>query len=174
MDKGFCQSRGFYQPSSERVQEIRDNYELKLPGKFLFQILIRFLNSRDRDLNVTERDLYNLALAIPNLHLPLNDLIKKIEQRFDTIEQKLDTKEREAALRRRPEVKKGDKVSAIILKKENIKGAVQSQKFTVQLQTGKEEELTFQDRYYHGKVGYAVKLTVIEIDDTGRVRKVAL
>ena len=80
LDKGFCQSRGFYPPPSERVQEIRDNYKLKLPGKFLFQILIRFLNSPNRDFNfnnVTERDLYNIALEMPNLHLPLNDLIEK-------------------------------------------------------------------------------------------------
>ena len=80
---------------------------------------------------------------------------------------------RRIALRRIPKVKKGDKVSAIILKKEDIKGGVQSQEFTVQLRTGKEEKITFKDRHYHGKVGDTVELTVIEIDDdTGRVRKV--
>ena len=91
LDKGFCQRREFHPPSSKRVQQIRDTYEFRLPGKFLFQILARFLNIRGRDFNfnVTERGLYDIALTMPNSHLPLNALIQEIEEKLDAEEKRI-------------------------------------------------------------------------------------
>ena len=91
LDKRFCKRRGFHQPPPKRVQQIKETYEFKLPGKFLFQILIRFLNTRGRDFNftVTERSLYDIALAMPNSKLPLHALIQEIEKKFDIEEKRI-------------------------------------------------------------------------------------
>ena len=212
LDKEFCQRRGFRQPPSERVHQIKERYEHKLPGKFLFQILIRFLNTRGRNFNFTvnEHSLYDIALTMYDSQLPLNALIKKIEDKLDTEEKRIaetnpaiyqrrkveSRKDYRAApksttkpqrkprskqnqkwesqnpqpskpsqLLRKPGIKLGDKVSAIILKKDGIK-------VTVQLQTDNKEEIVFEQPYYPGKVGDKVKLKVISTNDTGRVSKV--
>ena len=212
LDKGFCQRRGFHQPPSERVQQIKERYEYRLPGKFLFQILIRFLNTRGRDFNfnVNEHSLYDIALTMYDSQLPLNALIKKIEGKLDIEEKRIaetnpaiyqrrkveSRKDYRAAPKsttkpqRKPKskqnqkwesqnsqpskpsqllgklgIKLGDKVSAIILKKDGIK-------VTVQLQTDNKEEIVFEQPYYPGKVGDKVKLKVIGTNDTGRVSKV--
>src|ERR1044072_1918211 len=39
---------GFYEPSNERLQDIRENYKLKLRGKLLYEILVRFSQAKKR------------------------------------------------------------------------------------------------------------------------------
>ena len=188
LSKGFCQHRGFRQPSAELIQHIRERYQFLLPGNFLFQVLARFLSIRCRDFNfnVSGRSLYDIALEIHDSQFQsrLYNLMQKI---MDKLEEE---KERIGALRkprskqnqtwksqnvqpsgpsqliRKPKVKLGDKVNAIILRKEdNIK-------VTVQLQTDNREEIAFEYPYYPGRVGDKVKLKVMDIDGTGRIRKV--
>ena len=91
LDKEFCQHLGFYLPPSKRVQQIKETYERRLPGKFLFQMLIRFLNIRGRDFNfnVTERSLYDIALTVRDSQLPLNALMEDIEAKLDTEEERI-------------------------------------------------------------------------------------
>ena len=214
LDKGFCQHRGFRQPSPELTQHIKNKHQSLLPGNFLFQVLARFLSMRGRDFNfnISERSLYNIALEMHDSQLQsrLDGLMKKIRDKLGNEEKRIaETKftvsqRRKASSRkehrtesrrttkqqhkskskqnqmwksrntqssrpsqslRKPNVKLGDKISAVILKKDSIK-------VTAQLQTGHEEEIAFEYPYYPGKVGDKVKLKVTDIDGTGRVRKV--
>ena len=85
LNKEFCKRRGFRQPSLKRIQYIKEGYQKRLPGKFLFQILARFLNTRGREFNfdTTPRDLHNIAFAVHSSKPPLYRLIQKIEQKLD-------------------------------------------------------------------------------------------
>ncbi len=65
----------------------------------------------------------------------------------------------------KPKVKIGARVNATILQKS-------ARKVTVQLQTDENEEITFESLYYPNAVGANVKLRVIEVDDTGKIRGV--
>ena len=217
LDKEFCQGRRFRKPQSNRVHQIKEEYKHRLPGKFLFQILARFLNTRGRNFNfnVTDHSLYDIALTMRDSQ-PLNGLIEKIEQKLDNEEKRIEketkfetyqrqqvnnqksrrgkprhvTKQQRVSsiktesnvevaknttfetshLLRKPKLQKpkfkiGDKVDVTILKKDGIK-------VTVQLQTDNKEEIVFEHPYYQGKVGDKAKLKVMNIDSTGKVRKV--
>ena len=65
----------------------------------------------------------------------------------------------------KPKVKVGDRVNAIILKKDGSE-------VTVQLQTDENEELVFDRPYYPGKVGAQIKLRVQGVNESGQVTKV--
>lgn len=65
----------------------------------------------------------------------------------------------------KPEIEVGDKVNAIILKKDGSE-------VTVQLQTDENEELVFDRLYYPGKVGEKIKLRVQGVNESGQVTKV--
>ena len=65
----------------------------------------------------------------------------------------------------KPKVNIGARVNATILQKS-------ARKVTVQLQTDENEEITFESLYYPNAVGANVKLRVIEVDDTGKIRGV--
>ena len=65
----------------------------------------------------------------------------------------------------KPKNKVGDRVNAIILKKEGSE-------VTVQLQTDENEELVFDRPYYPGRVGAQVRLRVQGVSETGQVTKV--
>lgn len=65
----------------------------------------------------------------------------------------------------KPKVKVGDRVNAIILKKDGFNVAVQ-------LQTDENEELVFERPYYPGTVGATVKLRVTGVDAEGKIKKV--
>ncbi len=211
LDKGFCQARGFRQPSSKLVQQIRDGYQFLLPGNFLFQVLARFLNIRGRDFNfnIANRSLYDIAFEMHDSQYqsPLYNLMQKVMNQLENQQtriakttpsisqrEKVDSrkeysgkskhanqqlqkprskrkqasnpeKKQSSQLLGKSRVKVGDKVNATILKKDNIK-------VTVQLQTDYKEVVTFEYSDYPGKVRNKVELRVINIDGTGRVRKV--
>ena len=65
----------------------------------------------------------------------------------------------------KPKAKVGDRVNAIILKKDGFK-------VIVQLQTDENEELVFERPYYPGVIGAKVKLRVTAVDDTGKINGV--
>ena len=84
LNKGFCQQRDFYQPRNERVQEIKKAYKHLLPGKFLFQILTRFLNTRGRNFNfnISDCSLHDIALMEKSNFQLLNTLMEMIEDKL--------------------------------------------------------------------------------------------
>ena len=65
----------------------------------------------------------------------------------------------------KPKVKQGDRVNAIILKKEAIK-------VTVRLHTDESEEIVFEQPYFPGEVGHQVKLKVQRVDEKGKIKEV--
>ena len=176
LDKNFCQARGFRQPSSKLVQQIRDGYQFLLPGDFLFQVLARFLNIRGRDFNfnIANRSLYDIALEMHDfqyqsvLYTLMQEVMDQLENQERRIYKRNQTSNpqnaQSAKLLGKLTVKVGDRVNATILKKDNIK-------VTVQLQTDYKEVVTFEYPDYPGKVRDKVELKVINIDDTGRVGK---
>ena len=179
---------GIRQPLPERVQQIRDRYQLLLPGHFLFEVLARYLDIRGRDFNFkiasrsASRKLYDLALEMHDFqyHSRLYTLMQKIEDQLENEETLMPKKDSSISQRNqmsdpqnakptqfigKSRVKVGDKVNATILKKG-------SSKVTVRLQTDYKEDIAFEQPYYPGKVGEEVKLRVIDTDDTGRVIEV--
>ena len=78
----FCRYRGFRLPNSKLFQEIRDNYQLKLNGKFLFDILGRSLKARGRT-NISSDALYHIALTIPELHPRIDRLMQEVEKELN-------------------------------------------------------------------------------------------
>ena len=181
LDKGFCQRRGFRQPSPKLVQQIRDKYQFLLPGDFLFQVLARFLNTRGRDFDfnidfdLASRRLYAIALEMHDSQYqpPLYTLMQKIKNQLKNEERRIYKRNqtsnpqnaRTSQSLGKSKVKVGDKVNATILKKRNIT-------VIVQLQTDYKEVVDFEQPYYPEKVGTKVKLRVRTIDDTGRIIKV--
>ena len=177
LDKGFCERRGFSQPSPKLVQQIRDRYQFLLPGDFLFQVLARFLNIRGRDFNfnIASRSLYDIAVEMHDSQRksPLYTLMRKIEDQLENEERQVYKQSQTSnpqnaqtsQLIGKSKVKVGDRVNATILKKGNIT-------VTVQLQTDYKEVVDFGQPYYPGKVGTKVKLRVMDTDNTGRVIKV--
>ena len=81
-------------------------------------------------------------------------------QRHPTVQPSFPKKEEE-----KPKTKIGDRVNAVILKKEGFK-------VTVQLETDGSEVLAFERPYYPGMVGAQVKLRVLAVNENGNVTKV--
>ena len=80
LDTDFRKRRGFRYPKSQTIEEIRQAYRFKLPGKFLFEMLDRFSN-------VTFPGLYNVALVnyefAPGSQRLILDIARKLDkQRF--------------------------------------------------------------------------------------------
>ena len=85
LDAGFCARRGFRMPNAELVQQIRDEYQLLLRGKQLFQLLVRFLSKPAHGFvkaSLNDYALYNLALKMPEVHPLLDRLMERVKQRI--------------------------------------------------------------------------------------------
>ena len=84
LDEEFCKRRGFVNPSEQRYRQIREAYRLKLRGKLLFQILVRFLNAADRDFRfqITHHGLFALALDRPISHQLFDRLIQAVQEKL--------------------------------------------------------------------------------------------
>lgn len=184
LHKDFCQRRGFRQPLPEHVQQIRDRYQLLLPGDFLFQVLARFLNIRGRDFNfkIVDDNLYDLALEMHDFQEQsrLYTLMKKIKDKLEKEGRRIYKRNQTSNPQNaqtsqsleKSRIKVGDKVNATILKNDSINLKNNSTKVTVQLQTDYKEEIVFEGAYYPRKIGEKVKVRVMGTDDTGRVIKV--
>lgn len=91
LDNEFCKRRGFF-PSHERgYQQIREDYGLRLRGKLLFQILLRFLNATDRELRfqTTHHGLFAIALDRPVSSQLFDRLIQEVERKLSDQKQRL-------------------------------------------------------------------------------------
>ena len=83
MDPQFRECRGFEPPSTTIHDEIKKNYKLKLRGKTLFDILVRFLSHSDREIGHHKKALLESAFKNPT-HVGLRDeLIKKIKDKLN-------------------------------------------------------------------------------------------
>lgn len=83
MDPQFRECRGFEPPSKTIHDEIKKDYKLKLRGKTLFDILVRFLSHSGRAIKHNKRVLLESAFKNP-AHVHLRDeLIKKIKDKLN-------------------------------------------------------------------------------------------
>ncbi len=85
LDTGFCTRQGFRTPDAERVQQIRNTYQLLLRGKQLFQLLVRFLSKPTHGFeraSLNDYALYNLALRMPEQQPLLDRLMEKVKEKI--------------------------------------------------------------------------------------------
>ena len=158
LNKKLCDENNFDfdEPPVEHIQKIKEAYKYLLPGKYLFQILERSLNTRGRSFNyqVNFQRLLDIALSTSRTQQALDELAEQIRAKLDSIENQVKGK---------PKIKVEDKITAEILKKEG-------NKVNVQLMTDNREEITFERPYYPKKVGEEVKLRVTAVDSsTGKI-----
>lgn len=71
-------------PAPELVQYIRENYQLRLWGEWLFQILVHFLNAHGRafKFDTTPYGFYRIALSMPKSNIFLDRLMQKVERKL--------------------------------------------------------------------------------------------
>lgn len=85
LNADFCDRCGFRIPDTERVQQIRDKYQLLLRGKLLFQLLVRFLSKPSHGFvkaSLNDYALYNLALRMPEVYPLLDKLMEQVKQKI--------------------------------------------------------------------------------------------
>ena len=80
MDRDFCTCRGFRLPNEKLLQDIKDEYQLKLRGKSLFEVLVRLLNAPGRDAKHNTVPLHEIATKMTPSHELMNRLIREIER----------------------------------------------------------------------------------------------
>lgn len=80
IDQDFSKRRRFRVPHAELVQQIKDEYQLRLKGKFLFEMLVRFLNARGRGTKYNSYTLHEIAVKSSGPHALMNQLIGEIER----------------------------------------------------------------------------------------------
>lgn len=83
MNDDFRECRGFCPPNKAIYQQISGAYQLRLRGKFLFQILHRILTGDSRDPSYNLFSLYEMAFKLPNPHPWKDRLIQEIEKTLD-------------------------------------------------------------------------------------------
>ena len=85
LDADFCKRRSFRVPNAELVRQIRDEYQLRLRGKQLFQLLIRFLSKPTHGFIkaiLNDYALYNFALKMPDAHPFLDKLMQQVKEKI--------------------------------------------------------------------------------------------
>ena len=82
MDQGFRTRRGFRPPNEKLHQQIKDEYQLQLRGKSLFEILVRFLNAPNRRPKYRILALYEIAVKMAYSHELIDRLIGEIERKI--------------------------------------------------------------------------------------------
>lgn len=71
----FCLERGYAEPSSQTIQEVASNYKLKIRGKNLFQLLVRYLSSGSRTPKYSAIQLSDIALRMSDNNSRLNRIV---------------------------------------------------------------------------------------------------
>lgn len=82
VNQNLLNSRSFRPPNEELHQQIKDAYQLQLRGKWLFQMLFRFLTARGRGTKYNIRTLHENAVKLTSSHALMNQLIGEIEQKI--------------------------------------------------------------------------------------------
>ena len=74
----FRLRRGFQEPSPLTVQEVTDNYKLKIRGKNLFQLLVRFLSHKSRKAKHSNAALMEIALKLAGRNHRLERIMRQV------------------------------------------------------------------------------------------------
>lgn len=82
VDQALLTSRQFRPPKADLHQQIQDAYQLQLRGKFLFQLLHRFLNATGRHTQYKFKMLHEKALTSADQHERINRIIREVEQKI--------------------------------------------------------------------------------------------
>ena len=80
MDQDFRQIRRFRPPNEELHQQIKNEYQLQLRGKTLFQVLVRFLSAANRRPKHSTSGLYEIAVKMTSPQPLVDRLIGEIER----------------------------------------------------------------------------------------------
>lgn len=83
MNENFRECRGFRPPNMVIYQQINERYQLRLRGKFLFEILHRVLTGNSRNPSYNLFSLYEMAFKLPNSHSWRDRLVQEIEEALD-------------------------------------------------------------------------------------------
>ena len=89
MDPQFRKCRGFTSPCQTIHEVIKNDYKLKLRGKTLFDILVRFLSHKDREIRHSKRTLFENAFKNPTYPKLKNKFIDKIKSKIKDEKRKL-------------------------------------------------------------------------------------
>lgn len=81
VDPNLLTSRQFRQPDAALHQQIKDDYQLQLRGKFLFQLLYRFLNAPGRGTRYNITTLHENAVK-SDYSVRINRIISEVEQKI--------------------------------------------------------------------------------------------
>jgi hypothetical protein len=74
----FITDRGFCSPAQETILEIRENYQLKVRGKILFDLLARYLSASNRQIKHSNKALYEISFKNTPDHIHMNRLTQAI------------------------------------------------------------------------------------------------
>ncbi len=78
----FISDRGFAAPDNTTVDEIKANYQLKLRGHTIFQLLARYLSASKRKSKFSIKNLYEIAFKAHETHLYMDRLKVEIERKL--------------------------------------------------------------------------------------------
>ena len=83
IDSLFRKRRGFRPPKNKkRVKQIKNEYKRKLPGKFLFQILTRFLDVDGRRPRLPRSSLFPIAISMSDSGSLKGRLVQEIREKI--------------------------------------------------------------------------------------------
>ena len=80
---GFLKRRGFRSPNVRIVQQIENEYERKLPGKLLFQMLTYFLNAPRREPSLSRSSLFPIAISMSDSGSLSGRLVREIRKKIE-------------------------------------------------------------------------------------------
>jgi len=78
----FIFNRGFVAPDNTTVNEIKANYQLKLRGHTIFQLLARYLSASKRKSKYSIKNLFEIALKSHETHRYMDRLKDEIERKL--------------------------------------------------------------------------------------------
>ena len=83
VDQALLTSRQFRPPKADLHQQIQDAYQLQLRGKFLFQLLYRFVNAPGRGTRYNIATLHENAVKRAPSSVRINRIIREVEQKIE-------------------------------------------------------------------------------------------
>lgn len=82
LNTDFLNRRGFRDPGSKMIADITDEYDRKLRGKLLFDLLIRFLKDSNPPLKIDHRGLSRVALCSKESCSLLEELQNQVKEKI--------------------------------------------------------------------------------------------
>jgi len=79
LNTDFLTKREFSDPSGETVNEVNREYQLKIRGKLIFQIMKYLLNAKDRKSKYSHDNIFEMCLKINPNHSHLNNIVQSIK-----------------------------------------------------------------------------------------------